>query len=178
MKNSLNIKLAILLLFTTFPLRGIADGGNELPIPPISGWSALKWGMNNDQISKATKSKLSPLDKTDRFYIGNVSFYGYDANADIRLSNDEGLYEIRFIVWNVNKANALEAMKLLHGQLEANLGRPSADDSDKQDPKEFKTLWCTPDWSVFLESIPMFPVDKSGPIPGISVTYLKKNTCK
>ena len=160
------------------PVLGTADEGNKLPLPPISGWGSLQMGMTKDQVKKATGSSLTSSEVAGLFYIGNVSFYGYDANADIRYDDKRGLYEVWFIVWNVDKANALEVMKLLHGKLEADLGVPSADSIDKVSSTEFKTLWCTSKWSVFLDSRPQFRVHESGPSPAISVTYHNGNDCK
>lgn len=172
------IIVAAALLASAQSVFSAADDGNKLPLPPISGWSSLQWGMTKDQVKKATGSSLTPREVAGLFYIGNISFYGYDANADIRYDDKKGLYEVWFIVWNVDKANAFEVMKLLHGKLEADLGVPSVDSIDKVNSTEFKTLWCTSEWSVFLDSMPQFRVHESGPSPAISVTYHNGNDCK
>lgn len=122
----------------------------KVTMPPIRGWTAIRWDMTRRQIVKVTGNPLKAL-KHGYYTAGLVSYYGYPTRLQVSFDKAGELCERDFCVLSKTQMDAGDLLNKIHGLLVAELGRPSLDGIGWDHPKGvYNTMWCGKTWTAFI----------------------------
>jgi hypothetical protein len=171
-----HMKFILLMFVLSAPGIAFADQVGNVSLPQLPGWSTLRWGMTKEQLEKASGRQLQVTTHSDMFNVGSSTYYGHVASVSVHFDKKGGLSGVDFVIALARGVPFSDQLNDLHGQLEADLGKPSLDGRDTVGPNDgFNTLWCSPSISVFLS--PFVSYKQSTP-SGVIVNYMDHNPCK
>src|SRR5579859_834919 len=143
----------ILLSLAITSIQPIFSVARASPLPPIAGYERIHWGMTRSALEALLHRKLIEQKVPGEYDGGVATIYGLSAIQQLEVGNFDGLRAINLRISTTNVNTYQEQVNIIHGHMEADLGRPVADNQETTDSESVITLgteWRWPDGSVLL----------------------------